>query len=390
MPIQTTRRTLLLVVAGVAIAIIGYMQVRTLLDDPRILKPYDFVEYWSAGRLFLDGHNPYDPDRLQPLQRSIHDGVDKAIMMWNPPWALPLIVPFAAVPWRIGQLAWLMMQLGAVLLSADLLWRIYGGDPRRRWVAYALALTFAPTIFLLFIGQISGLLLLGLTGFLYFWKRQRFALAGVAAALTALKPHHLALFALLLVLQSGDRRVRRIIVAGAAVLLMASALPLLVNSHVWQQYREALRRPSSATFESMEDFEHETLGYWLRQRIPGQPFAVMFVPLALAAVGTVGYWRRHRRAWDWQSALPGVVVVSLLVTPYGAWAFDMVLLLLPLLSLAVRIERPMIGLAVWLAVNVVVVAMTPRWNAWIAPVVTVVWSVGVLRFARPPRRGFTE
>jgi len=54
--------------------------------------------------LLLDGSDPYDPDRLVPKQRSMYDGVNKAIMMWNPPWAFPIVLPFAALPCRIGQL----------------------------------------------------------------------------------------------------------------------------------------------------------------------------------------------------------------------------------------------------------------------------------------------
>jgi len=39
--------------------------------------------------LLLDGSDPYDSDRLVPMQRSMYDGVNKAIMMWNPNLGIP-------------------------------------------------------------------------------------------------------------------------------------------------------------------------------------------------------------------------------------------------------------------------------------------------------------
>jgi len=49
----------------------------------------DFVEYWSASRLLLNGGNPYAPDELLQLQRSVGWGSGTALIMWNPPWTLP-------------------------------------------------------------------------------------------------------------------------------------------------------------------------------------------------------------------------------------------------------------------------------------------------------------
>jgi len=370
MKLPRSQQLLLLVIMTMAIAYVAFASP----------KPYDFVEYWGAGRLLLDGGNPYDADQLHPLQRSVSDTVDKAIMMWNPPWALPLIAPFAALPWRIAHAVWLLTQLAALLLSADLLWRTYGGSPHRRPVAWLLGIVFAPTCFLLFIGQISGLLLLGLAGFLYLWTRDRPAMAGCVAALTALKPHHLALFALLLALEATrNRRAARAVVAGALVLVIGSVIATLMNPDIWQQYRAALGRPSSATFESMEDFEHDTLGYWLRQRIPGTPFAAMFIPLGVAVVGTVNYWVRQRVSFDRVRVLPMIVLISMLVTPYGAWAFDMVLLLVPIIALAVQRDRPefervnLYLLAGWLIANLFTVLKMPAWNAWIAPAVALLY-----------------
>ncbi|MCE9530959.1 MAG: DUF2029 domain-containing protein [Planctomycetes bacterium] len=386
---STLRQVLLVAIAGIVMVVVGIPQIEKLAADRDLLKPYDFVQYWSAGRQLLDGRDAYDPDQLIPLQRNMYDGVRKAIMMWNPPYTLPLTLPFAALPWRLAQFLWLGMQLGAVLLSADLFWRIYGGDPSKRWISWLLALTFAPTLFLLLMGQISGLLLLGLSGFLYFHQKERPALAGCFAALTSIKPHLFALFALVLLLESiRDRKIRRSILAGGTLLLVASILPMLWNVQVWQQYVEAMRRPPSDTFETMREFEHPTIGFRLRQMLPGQPFAAQFIPVIIALIAIGLIWWRDRQPWLWTRRMPMLILVAALTAGYGAWAFDLVILLLPLVPIAVCLsetKKPTLIAVitlVYLILNFLVLRsiqeVGSQSNPWITPVVLVAYAIAVL------------
>src|SRR2546425_7820696 len=78
---------------AVGVVVLGW-QLTHLLANPFVLPPDDFVEYWAAGRLNASGENPYDPDRLVPLERETGRDVDEAGMMWNPPWTLTLAMPF--------------------------------------------------------------------------------------------------------------------------------------------------------------------------------------------------------------------------------------------------------------------------------------------------------
>jgi len=330
------RRTLLLLAAIVAVLMLGIPQFKRLANDRSILPAYDYVQYWSAGRQLLDGRNPYDADELIVIQRAMFAGHRKTVMMWNPPWTLPLTLPFASLPWRPAQFLWIGLQLAAVLLSADLLWRVLGGELRFRWISWLVALSFTPTLFLLVLGQISGLLLLGVAGFLFYLQRDRPIAAGCCASLCAIKPHLLALFGLTLLLEATHQRaVRRAIVAGTGVLAICSALPLIWNPHVWEQYFEATQKPPSETLETMRQFEHPTPGYLLRELIPGEPFEAQFIPLGLAVLATAGYWLSHRSSWQWERIMPPLVLAAILTAAYGAWAFDLVLLLVPVVQMAV-------------------------------------------------------
>jgi hypothetical protein len=299
-------------------------------------------------------------------------------MMWNPPWTLPLTMLLAQFPWRLGQLLWLAANLAAVAGSALLLWRLYAGEWKRAGLAVVVALAFAPTPFLLMLGQISGFLLLGLVGFLWAVKSERWALAGALAALTAIKPHLLVPFALVLVLQSlRGNAVWKSIVAGGAVLVVFGLIPLAWDSAVWSQYRAGTAAPSTEKQPSVRDWEHPTLGYMIRDALPGRPFAAMFLPLGVALPLVAVYWWVRREKWDWGTELPRLVLVSLVAAPYGAWVFDLVLLLVPVIQATTWIANDprrmvwMLAGGVYLVLNLLAFGSMENagWtaNPWIVP-----------------------
>src|SRR5262249_15787502 len=88
---KSSLRTSLLLI-GLA-GMMGWLIVRCL-QHPVPLPLYDYVEYWSAGRLCATGHNSYSREELLDLQQQVGWTESRALMMWNPPWTLPLVMPF--------------------------------------------------------------------------------------------------------------------------------------------------------------------------------------------------------------------------------------------------------------------------------------------------------
>ncbi len=352
MPRSTTRIAFLAIALVALVAILGF-QFAESFDDAKIFRPVDYMEYDAAARATLAGRNAYDGAVIYEYQLRIQaklppigneaGGVTQyadPIMMWNPPWTLPLALPLGLVHWRAGQLIWTAANLLAVILSGVLLGKIYGGRTGQFQIAAALSLAFAPTIFLLMLGQISGFLLLGIVGFLWNLRNGRYAFAGCCAALTAIKPHLFLLFASVLILESlRGRKVWRSVIAGAFALVGFALLPLMWNPEVWSQYREASSANAAGTHNTLSDWIHPTLGYWLRTQLPGSPFSAMFIPLAIAAPLTAIYWWFRRRDWKWETELPRLVLGSLVAAPYGAWGFDLVVLLVPVIHAASLLSR---------------------------------------------------
>src|SRR5436305_704243 len=98
--------------------------------------------------------------------------------MWPEPWSLSLVMPVSALDARTGRLVWLLLQLLVLLLALELCWRVYGGDPEQRWVAWLVAFTSLPIYLVLVTWQMGTLMLLGLVGFLLALQRGWPFLAG--------------------------------------------------------------------------------------------------------------------------------------------------------------------------------------------------------------------
>lgn len=65
----------------------------------------DFRLYWLASKALLSGHNPYAPSPGHEVFSMLHPG--ETLVPFNPPWALPLILPLGWMPYQVGEFVWL-------------------------------------------------------------------------------------------------------------------------------------------------------------------------------------------------------------------------------------------------------------------------------------------
>lgn len=289
----------------------------------------DFVEYWAAARLLLAGHNPYSPASMLTTEASTGFQGKQALLMWNPPWSLPFVVPLGLVSYGRASALWMLFSLAITFACADWLWLAYGGDGKRRWLGWLLAASFFPLLTSLGLGQIGPLMLLGITLFLRF-QSSRPLLAGAATLLIALKPQLLYLFWIVLLLQ-GSRRSWRLLAGAALALLLASAAPLLLDRSLWSQYL-ALARTGAVLRYPSPNFGTLLRG-WLGDRA-----WLQFAPPLVGAAWAVVFWAVKREGWSWPAQLPLLLLVSLVTTAYG-WLFDQIVLLPAMMQVAIPLAR---------------------------------------------------
>jgi hypothetical protein len=359
--------------------------------------PVDFAAFWAAGHLTAEGRNPYSGDQLRAAQASV-GLTDLAVIAWNPPWTLTLLLPFGAAPFRTAYGLWALTHFGLLVAAVLLLWRAFDGAKRFVWVPLLVVFTFAPTVFLIGNAQLTAVVLFGLAGFAAACRAGRPVLAGAALALIATKPHLLVPFAVWFLISAPRSPFgRRVLLGAVAAGALLCVPPTLAAPHAWADYFTAVTGPPDPRIRPLSEWKPPLIGWWVRQAVPGAPFWVQWMPTALAA-GAVALWSlRSRKRLSADAALthlPFLVGVSLLVAPYGAWSYDLVLLLVPVLTVAAKLsnapDRGAIaaGVAGFASVNALALVMmlgdvSSEWYVWFAPGV-LFGSVVVVRLASRP------
>jgi len=370
-----------LAVAGIAALAVGFPAFEKLFAGG-LPAPMDFAAFWTAGQIGHAGGNVYDAAAVQQVQRGIGLN-DTAIMMWNPPWTLTLVLPLGWLSFPAAYGLWVVVNIGLMLASAELLRRAFDGA---RAVAYLLTIAFAPSLLLIFSGQLTMFVLVGLAAFIVLRPRHPY-LAGAVGAISAIKPHMLVLFALWLFLDAiRTRDGRKVLLGGAASLLALSIPATLANPEIWSQYAAITTSGSSANHEHVASWSPPLVGWWLRMAVPGQPFWVQWLPLA-AGVALFAFVFRHRREAD----IPALVGLSMFIAPYGVWHHDLVLMALPIVATAAKLNERrnraaiVVGLAGFVLADAAMFAMiltkAPyQWFVWVVPA-TLLGCLAVERLA---------
>jgi hypothetical protein len=334
----------------------------------------DFPEYWAAAKLLLSGGNPYSPAELLHVQREIGWSQSVPLIMWNPPWTLSFTLPFGLVDYETAQFAWFLLHILVVFVGSLLLWQVYDGDPRKTRYAWLSVLTFAPTYFVLLLGQIGPLILLGLIGFLIFFQKRAWGLAGVSMTLVSLKPHLLYLLWLALFLWIVNERQWKLLAGLIAAGAIFVSIPLALNPAIYSQYIQLI---GAGDVLRPLDWATPSLGTTLGELLAIRGMWIRWLPSVAGGLWFLWYWSRHAATWDWIFELPLVLLVSVATASF-AWTFDHIVLLPAVIQSAVwmansekkRQQRLVIGIHVAFAAILLVAKVFVRndfWYFWVAP-----------------------
>jgi len=279
----------------------------------------DSIAYWAAGKLLVHHQNPYSVPDVLALQRSQGYVGHKPLMMRPMPWSVWLFLPLGLLSVYWAWVVWTAILLGCLVVSIRICWRLYG-DERKPPAAFLLAAyLFAPVAGCLVGGAMGLVLLLGIALFLYLEKDHPFW-AGVALLIPLAKPHIFGLLWPILAVWILTRRKWLILAGAAAALVLASAVALSFDPHIFQHYRAMMRD------QAIQNEFIPALSGMIRVLFFRRYFWVQFVPLGLGFAWSAWYYWKNRQSWSWSVHGPAVLVVSLLTTPY-AWMTDEVVLI---------------------------------------------------------------
>jgi hypothetical protein len=334
----------------------------------------DFMEYWAASRLLAFGGNPYSPDALFSLQQQAGWNGAVPVIMWNPPWTLLFTLPFGLLSYTNGQFCWLLVHVSLILISVQLLWRIYGSTGETSRLPWLLALTYVPAVFVLIIGQISPVILAGLTAFLYFEKKQKWFAMGASAAALSVKPHLLYLFWIVFLLWIWKKRQWRVISGTVLIGLGSALIPLLFDPQIYSHYLTLYTIPD---IPRPLDWLTPTLRSAVRIFIGPHHTALQFLPSMVAVAWVLYHWGRYLQQWHWREQLPLIVLVSV-VSSFFAWTYDQVAFFPAIIEGAIWIRQKAIpwhafwAVRVYCAINACHAVLRiwvadELWYFWLAP-----------------------
>jgi hypothetical protein len=386
-----SKKVIYRVIIWILLVVSAFLLVRLspILTKSEYLPSDDFMRFWASGRLNIQSGNPYDPLRIEQIQieaGSLASGLSANSIMLNPPWAVALFMPFGLLNYPISRLIWLLTSTSLILISSLLLWRIYAGCPKQRWLALLVVFIFAPTISVLEKGQITSLLLLGIVGFLYFTVMDRNDwLAGISLALVSIKPQVAFLFWIGLLFWVIQQRRWLIPISTLITILSLTLIAMFFNPQIIKQFLGMLQS------YQISDWAVPTIGSYLRYFWLGLgKFWPQFVPSILGSIWFIYYWYKHHKSWNWSDELPRVLLVSLLTSPYY-WTYDLVILI-PAVLLAViwmtsdwKRWSTLIFALIFLGVNILDLilhkSLDDFWFIWVAPTLFI-WFI-VVRWQYP-------
>lgn len=346
---------------------------------------HDFVQYWAAAQVLLDGGDPYDAEALLAVEKSVGWPESEPLLLWNPPWTLTLVLPLAFLPFGLAAQVWLVIQIGLLLASSVLLWRTFATADNRVWLALVLSAGFAPGLLALLLGQVSIWLLVGVAAFLWAVQGRRDLLAGVALALLTIKPH-VAYLVLLAALWWVWRTRRWSVVSGVVAALGAATLPaLILSNQVLSHYLHIAVRPP------LQDFAPPTIGLWLRTLLRVDWYWLQYLPSLVGGMCLLTWLLRRQGPWDWNHTAPPLLLASVITAAYG-WSYDLVVLLPAVLALAIALRpasraRQVSILGTWVLAQVALLLQTwaglhDSLSVWYAPLLAGLYGFEVLSARR--------
>jgi hypothetical protein len=333
---------------------------------------YDYVAYWSAGRLNLQGLNPYDPNQLLALQRQVGWTLAGPLMTWYPPWALVILMPLSVFNYGPSRLLWFLVSVVLLVFAISQSWKLYGGSPRKIWLGLIIGLLFTPTLLALLLGQTSPWILIGVVGFLSSLRKPRgLWTAGLWAGLISIKPQLLYLFWIALLLWSLQKREWRVILGSAAAITLGLIGASLFNPNVIFEYLRSIREVPP------EYLATPTFGFWLRAIFGYEKFWLQFLPPLLGTAWFCIYWWGKRQSWDWFQEIPILLFVSIITSSY-AWNHDQLVLIPSLIQAVILLLaanknwRTAAFLLIFLSINYANLLIHQRldesWTIWMGPV----------------------
>jgi len=287
----------------------------------------NFTFFWLAGRMILEGENPYD-------QTQYLAGHETYGIKWQPnkifPYPLPLAIfciPLGLLSLPTAYITWQVITLLIVAATIFILLNHWQeAAPRRLFVPiFAAMFFFGPAYLTLHTGSIGAFALLAIMGSILLFEKDKSLLAGMLLSLTMLKPPQgltiLLLAGIWFLARRDWKAIYGVAIGGVALLVIG-----MIQDPLW------IIKFSSASQAVMD----RTLGVhsnvWAFAYLicnGASPCSTILggaLGLILLTGGGVFLWQNHPTAWE---AFNIILPIGFVSTIY-LWAYDQLPYIIPI------------------------------------------------------------
>lgn len=297
------------------------MLLHSLATQPGPPVGGDFVIYWAATQLGLQGHAMaiYDLPTLAAIQDTVKAGMIRHAGWFYPPMFLLLLLPLGLLAYLP---AWISYSLAG---SALYLWSL------RRWLPTGAGLIWLlafPGLWLNLVAGQNGLITVALMALTAHWLPRQPGRAGIPLGLLVMKPHLGVLLPLWLLNQ---RAWRTLASAVAVAVLFMLACTLAFGWPIWTGFADGLSH-GGAYLTGGIPINRLASVYGLARRVGLMPDQALLLHGLIAVVALGLMLTLWRRSQDPHLNLAALVAATLLFSPY-LYDYDTTWLLLPMACL---------------------------------------------------------
>ncbi len=313
-----------------------------------IIFPYDFYHFWAAGRVAVEGGDPYDRvavfERMLTVGWPITEGFHGFL---HPPWTIWLFGLLGELPFNIAVVVWFLLAglISLVAFSVCSRWLASTLEPlgdnhslfssplsTKSWFLPFIFFTFPPLLGTFWNGQTNIFILLGFALFILYERKKFDLAAGIALSLALVKPQlFIGFFAALMIFALRSGRLK--IIAGIAIGFIAQVCAsLVIAPKIFNYFIEAA---SNMTTSSVT-LPGASLAQTIYQLFP---FQLVFPLVSIAFTISVAIFALRANIQKWVEHLLLICLpLSLMSSPY-IWSHSLLPLIFGYLWIAVHFYK---------------------------------------------------
>lgn len=321
-----------------SVLLISWLVANQIVEAHHGMINMDFFTFWLGGRLVLQRVSPYNQGAwLANHEIMGADWIPNNRFIYPLPLAV-LFVLFGALELADAAKAWLFLSILLILASFCLIFSLNQSLIKLKYLLPGLCalVTFRPVMVTLNNGQLGGFWLFCTALTIWFWSRKRWLLGGIPIAFLLLKPTFGLIFVgLVSIWLAIEKRWSGLLGVVATAFLLA-VLGWLVDPTWLTKSIESGGNKMITNF----GFFPNIWGflYFIFRMNLSLMIAVSVLVIGVSLVLLIRFLLRNRNRLDPAILLSFLLPVSLMFAPY-LWAYDQILLMVPILVAMIGFHR---------------------------------------------------